>query len=65
MQNIRGQVTPGLTVARSSEKTPALIFNIIPMVPNIQQDVLLWKTATGLQGPGDSFIRPYVYFTAY
>lgn len=35
------------------------------MIPNIQQDVLLWKTATGLQGPGDSFIRPYVYFTAY
>lgn len=35
------------------------------MVPNIQQDVLLWKTATGLRGPGVSFIRPYVYFTAY
>lgn len=30
------------------------------IVPNIQQNASLWKTAPGLQGHGDSFIRPYI-----
>lgn len=30
------------------------------IVPNVQQNVSLWKTAPGLQGLGDSFIRPYI-----
>lgn len=59
------KAVPGPTVARSLEKThPHLQQDTI--VPNIQQDVLLlWKTATGVQGPGDSFIRPYIDFIAY
>lgn len=31
------------------------------IVPNVQQNVSLWKTAPGLQGLGDSFIRPYIF----
>lgn len=49
----------GPTVTREAEKSP-IPFSTGHTVLSVQQDALLWETATGLQGLGDSFIRPCI-----